>query len=286
MTTENSTRSRTKHRREQVLEMVAEEMSANEIAETFGLSLSTVRRDLGALAKDSRIVRTIGGAVLARRSEMSWHDKIMVETAAKNQIAAKAVELIPDGSVVFLDAGTSVATLASRLAGNRTLTLITSGLSSAIELADGVATVIVLGGRLRRPNASLTGAMANYMLDMVHPQIAFIGCEALDPSRGLNCPDIEVAALKQRIMTQIKQSWILADHTKFDVKETFSYWAQFGNTTGLITDEGSATTYAECISTLEAKGHKVIVAQTSKRSYLDTAPSFSAASTSAARLVH
>jgi len=240
--------------------MVADQRSVEDLAEVFGVSASTIRRDLRALAADSKIVRTLGGAVTAQRLERSWHDKTRVEASAKTHIAQAAVPLVPDGAVVFIDAGTSAAALAARLADNPTVTLVTNGLSAAVAVADGRAALIVLGGKLRRPTAGMTGMMTVSGLDLVHPHIAFLGCEALDPVLGVNCPDVEVAAFKRRLMAQCQQSWVLADHTKFDTTSAFPYWAGLGTSTGVITDSVSATGQATVLEDLRARGHDVIVA--------------------------
>lgn len=240
--------------------MVEQNRSVDDLAVAFGVSPSTIRRDLATLAAASRILRTLGGAVAAPRVEVSWHDKATAQADAKQDIAAQAAALVPDGAVVFLDAGTSVAAVAAKLADNPTLTLVTNGLSAAVAAADAQATLIVLGGRLRRPNAGFTGVLTNYALDLVHPQIAFLGCDGIDPELGLNCPDIELASAKQNMMQRCPSSWILADHTKFARTELFAYWAKLSSATGVITDSVTATSQAGQLDALRANKHAVIVA--------------------------
>ncbi|MCZ0975977.1 hypothetical protein O1L55_41360 [Streptomyces albulus] len=86
--------------------------------------------------------------------------------------------------MVLLDAGTTVARLAHELRARTDITVVTNGLSTLVELADAEVEVVVLGGRLRRPNESLLGTRTDQALRGITPDLAFLGVDGLDPRRG------------------------------------------------------------------------------------------------------
>jgi Mn-dependent DtxR family transcriptional regulator len=66
-------------RREQILQLLqtveSGSLSVEEIAERFGVSFATVRRDLSRLHRDRHITRTYGGVALTGPAELSIHQR-------------------------------------------------------------------------------------------------------------------------------------------------------------------------------------------------------------------
>ena len=260
--TPGAVRSATRVRRRSLMTLLEEPggVSIHQLAHTFNVSPSTVRRDLRALESGRQLLRVYGGAVGLTHTEASWHDKEHTHARAKHSIAVAAARLVDNGDVVLLDAGTSTAAVATLLADNETLTLATTGLSSLVAAADGKAELVVVGGRLRRPNAGITGSFSEMMLDMIQPTKAFMGCDSFDADRGLNCPDFDQATYKMRSMTRTSANWVLADYTKFSVPAAFPYWASLGPGTGVITDQLTLDTNPDVLDRLRELGHDVIIA--------------------------
>ncbi|MPY81591.1 MAG: DeoR family transcriptional regulator [Actinophytocola sp.] len=127
------------------------------LAGDLGVSVSTIRRDLAALAGRGQVMRTYGGAVHSDAVvEKSWHDKELAYRAEKAAIARRAAELVQPGDTVLLDAGTTAGRLAHYLKDRDDVTVVTNGLSALFVLADSTADVIVLGGGARDPYTSET----------------------------------------------------------------------------------------------------------------------------------
>lgn len=232
----NGERSSTADRRRRMVELLGSgDVSVHDLAAEFDVSLSTIRRDLATLAGRGRIMRTYGGAVGHHPAERSWHDKERAQRPEKDAIARVAATLVQSGDVVLLDAGTTVARLAHHLRDRADVTIVTNGLSTLLELADAEVDVIVLGGRLRRPNESLLGTRTEQALRRLTPDIAFLGVDGLDPRRGVNCPDYEQAALKEAMAESARATWVLADHSKLAEPAGFPFWATMPAGTGLVT---------------------------------------------------
>lgn len=237
-------RNATRRRRDLLLaQLRSGEASIDDLAERFGVSASTIRRDLSALASDGRVTRTYGGAIEpGHRRELSLRAKERTHWAEKDTIGRAAAGMVGHGDVLLLDAGTTVGRLAWHLRQRDGITVITNGLSTLRNLADAPGVeVIVLGGRLRRPNEAMLGPEVERALRRYRPDMAFLGADGLEPDRGLNCPSPEQAMLKERMAATAKAAWVLADHWKLSA-EPFAYWAAMPPGTGVITDPGCPPT--------------------------------------------
>ena len=189
-----------------------------ELADQFRVSPSTIRRDLSMLARDGHVVRTYGGAV-----ERSVREKGARFAAEKDKIARQAAELVQDGEVVVLDAGTTTGRLATYLA-HRDLTVVTNGLTAILALAESTSVeLIVLGGRLRHPNEAIVGATVIEQLRHIGADRVFLGTDGLSEQRGLCSPSLEQAHLKHAMLHCARDAYVLVDSSKIGA-EPFHYW--------------------------------------------------------------
>ena len=229
----------TRERRERLAQLLAEQGSQiafRDMQGHFDVSEATLRRDLAALSESGKLVRVYGGAVPARGVESTWREKAASHAESKVRIAQFAAsELVVPGDIVFIDAGTTPAAVARQLAARTDITIVVAGLASLLELADGKVEVIVLGGRLRRRSASFLGQAADHLLDLIAPDVAFLGTDFLDPANGANFPDLEQAIFKSRVIARSARSWFVADESKFGLSAPFRHWTRIEPPTGIVT---------------------------------------------------
>ena len=102
-----------------LLQLLAERgrLSVAEVCQELGVSEATVRRDFNELAAQQLATRTHGGVLatavaydLPARYKSASHD------VAKQQIAAAAAGLVPPGTVVGFNGGTTTSAVARQLA--------------------------------------------------------------------------------------------------------------------------------------------------------------------------
>src|SRR4051794_8578050 len=124
------------------------------VAEEFGVTMETVRRDLAVLERAGHLRRVHGGAVPSGALalvEPGLGERHGTRTEQKRKIAAAALDLLPgvDGSLI-LDGGSTTAALADVLPVDRRLYVATNSVPIATRLSvtTGV-TLHVLGGRVR-----------------------------------------------------------------------------------------------------------------------------------------
>lgn len=215
------------------------ECGIQQLADQFGVSSSTIRRDLTELAREGHVVRTYGGALdSAHGVERTLREKDASNAAEKDVVARAAAEFVEDGEVVLLDAGTTTGRLARHLADRCELTVVTNGVPALLALADSPdIELIVLGGRLRHPNEAILGASAEQQLRHIRPDRVFLGADGLTRRRGLCSPSLEQAQLKHAMLHAGRKSYVLTDHSKVD-SAPFSYWTPLDREHTLVIDDG------------------------------------------------
>ncbi|GAB3210459.1 transcriptional regulator, DeoR family [Marinactinospora thermotolerans DSM 45154] len=227
-------------RHQRLLDAVTEGIQrVEDLADALGVSPSTVRRGLSELEQAGKVVRTHGGAVpVSATTELSWTQKSERNATAKRRIAERAAELVEDGAVVLLDAGSTTTFVAERLADRSGLTIVTNGIGPLWALHDAEdVEVILIGGHVRQRRGSIVGDYARAVLDRVTADIAFIGADGLVPGRGLNCASSELAAVKELQMRSTRHTVVVADSTKIGAAP-FPHWAIVPGPYTVITDEG------------------------------------------------
>ncbi len=160
-----------------------------EIAQEFGVSLATARRDLALLAKAGHIQRVHGGALALRHAppEAPVFLRSSEQSAEKQRIAATAAMRIKEGETVLLGSGTTVEAVARLLARRRNLTVITNSLLVLNVLAATPGnTLTALGGTLRHSKLSFIGPLTRSALSELRACKVVLGIRAIDAD-GTKC---------------------------------------------------------------------------------------------------
>jgi len=188
------------------------------LAEHFGVSEMTARRDIDALEAAGEARRVLGGAisVVSRRHEPPVGERELAGREAKEQISAAAAALVRPGDSIFLDAGTTATAFAGRLAMlDIDLLVVTPNLRAAIALSESDSIrVIVTGGLIRRQEHSLVGADAERTVRGYNVDTAFVGAAGVHLERGLTDYGLEEAEVKRLAIARASRVVALADSSK------------------------------------------------------------------------
>ena len=150
----------------------------------------------------------------------------------------QAAELVGDGAVVILDAGTTTEFVARHLDA-ADVTVFTNGIGAInVLLGKEDVSVVVLGGRLRAVNQTISGAEAEHMLHSVVADFAFIGADAVHPQYGVASRTLEQSRLKTLMMQRARQIVVVADQRKVSTDQ-FNYWSPTPARWRLITDDAA-----------------------------------------------
>jgi DeoR family glycerol-3-phosphate regulon repressor len=206
-------------RQPDILEIARREgkVTVEALAEHFGVTLQTIRRDLTELAEANKLERVHGGAILpSGTTNIQYEERRNLNEAAKLAIARACAEQIPEGCSVFLNIGTSTEAVARQLLRHRDLMVVTNNMNVAGILADNPdCQIIVTGGVLRRADAGLVGNVTTDMIRQFKFDIAVIGCSAMDADGDLLDFDIQEVGVSQSIIAQSRKTYLVADHSKF-----------------------------------------------------------------------
>ena len=235
-------------------------MSVAELADTYGVTTETIRRDLSSLERAGLVRRVHGGVVPADALtvlEIGITDRDRSNSAEKDRIATQALELVPEGGSVVLDAGTTTARLAGLLPLDQELEVLTHSVPIAGRLAGHPAIGLrLLPGRVRATTQAAVGPETVEALRRLRTDVAFLGTNGISVAHGLSTPDHDEAAVKHAIVTSASRVVLLADADKLG-QEHLVRFAELHDVDVLVTDSRAT---ADELAPIEAAGVKVVVA--------------------------
>ena len=215
-------------RQQRILEMMGQEgfVSVAHIAERFGVSQMSARRDLDVLSAQGRLVRSHGAAVPAPATpagregaeyetrELQYDTRRRRQNAAKQAIARSAAALLGPQDNVALDVGSTVLALARELAKGPGLRIFTNHLRVAALLAGTRCEVLMPGGIVRAQELSLCGQTALAQTAQHWFSKAFLGVAGLTEQGGFDSSP-EDTQVKRVYIERADQVILLCDSSKF-----------------------------------------------------------------------
>ncbi len=208
------------------------------LAETYGASLSTVRRVLDDLENRGLVRRHHGGASLIETDVLEQeHDilaRIQKQADRKYVIASLIADCVAPGTTVILDGGSSAFAVA-RLLVEKRVRVITNSLPVATLFGEvGNTETIVTGGSILGRMGMLVGPGCETSLEQVHADLAILGGTGVTEGGVWNHHSLVIAA--QRKMIAAAERTIFAiDATKFG-RKALSLTAPFGPRLTVVTD--------------------------------------------------
>lgn len=221
----------------------------SEISKALAVSSITVRNDFAELEKQGKLKRTHGGAVSLSQSLFvaTPEKRAPVNADAKERIAAKAAEFVADGDSVLIDTGSTALAFARALIAKRDLTVVTNDCSVAdvIERHMPSATIVLLGGVIRRSHRYTYGRLACDALSKLYLDKAFMAANSFMPDMGFMTEFEPESTIKSLFMTHAKKRYMLIDASKlgrysyigFAQLEDFDAVIIDADPTGLLKDE-------------------------------------------------
>ena len=190
------------------------------LAERFGVSMQTIRKDLHFLTQRGVAERSYGGAILAGAvnliPEPAVEMKRAIHPAEKSRIGKLAAAMIVPGDSVILDSGTTTLQIAHHLADHEEITVLTNDLEILTALAQKERiNVVMLGGTVRRKNMAFYGPQAESALDDLHVDKLFLGVDGFDITCGISTHYEPEAMLNRKMVQAARQVIAVTDRSKF-----------------------------------------------------------------------
>ena len=192
------------------------QVDATELAQRFGVSGMTIRRDLAELDEAGQLQRVHGGAIIRRAP--AYGSRSSIRAPEKAAIARAVAHLVEPGAAVGIDTGTTCHAVAAELAHRSDLTVVTNALHAAMTVREGGSRVIVLGGLLT-PELSLVNPGTAQQPPQVHLDLLILGCGGLSIDRGITYFDLTEVEVRRMLAGLADRVVVAADHSKFDRKK-------------------------------------------------------------------
>lgn len=210
-------------RREELLRFLAlnQNSSLSDISSKFGTSEMTIRRDLRVLSEKGLINKGIGN-LYSLNCDPAFDPKYFFRYSAnrpkKLAIAAAAVELIPSGSFLFLDSGTTVLELAKQLSHLDNISIVTNNLYIPMYIAQrpGSTKIDFLGGDVDLPSMSTSSIPACKRVEGYHADLIFFSADGVDLTHGVTTKEYNLIDIKKAMLSHAEKKVLLADSSKMN----------------------------------------------------------------------
>ncbi|MCH4082191.1 MAG: DeoR/GlpR family DNA-binding transcription regulator [Atopobiaceae bacterium] len=251
-------------RQQQIQQMVTEQSTVTiaQIVERFGVSAATARKDLRELEAQGKVRRTHGGAMSIKPNERELRAASSATLAheEKIRIGRAAAELVNDGDVFLVQAGTTNLEFVRALRGKHDLTIVTNDTMISTE-ADALlsdSSVLQLGGRIRFGFHYTEGILpAQEVSELMVPTV-YLCTNAFSFERGFATHRPEQATWLKLLMDHSQRHVILLDSTKMGVSAAVHH-NDLADFDVLVTDTGVSSEYRARIAA-EAPDLEVIYA--------------------------
>ncbi len=213
-------------RQEKILSYLKQEnqITIKKLSELLFVSANTIRSDVEILEKNGGIIRMHGGIALPSSNFTAPTSSIgiryMRNIKEKRAMAQEVIKYIPrdrDFSM-FIDSSTSSLEFVNLLI---TLDIHCTIITHFINIAQIVPptsniTVILCGGTWWAYENCTIGIETLHQLAPYNVDIAIIGCTSIKIGDGIFNGNVETVPIKQTMISNATQTWLLCDSSKFD----------------------------------------------------------------------
>ena len=209
------------------------------LASALHYSSATINRDLNKLEGRGVLKRTYGGVELTESSAaIPLPFRYHLSKTEKLHMCKKAAELIDDGDVIFIDAGTTTEGMAQFLTAKKDLTVITNNISLAARLSESKIQTIVLGGTIVEPPAMIWSAETVDAALLYRADKLFFSSSCATKEGKVYFRENVALLLMKNMMHRARQTFFLVDGDKLseDIEGGIYYFCDFSCFAGVISD--------------------------------------------------
>ena len=210
-----------KEREKSILEIAIREkqVTVRDLARRLYASEPSIRRDLCSLEKQRLLRRTHGGAVLDENALSEIKIPFLIRELEKGdekiRIARKAAALVPDDSILFLDASTSAYAMIPFLAEKKHLLVITNGIKALTKLCESNINCIGTGGNVIHSCLAFVGEDCQQTIRQYNADFCFFSCRGLSDDGRLTDISQPENAVRAKMIAHSKEAYLLCTSDKF-----------------------------------------------------------------------
>lgn len=251
-------------RRSQIAQMVRElgKVFVSDLVKKYGLTETSIRRDLILLEKERRLKRIHGGAISIpgnfRTDTFAEKEKLQIR--AKGNIGKVAAKMVHRDDIILLASGTTtlqiVRHISPELRMNNLITLVTTSLPVANEILTWPSPNLTILGGLYLPDYQATvGPQTINLLNDITADIAFLGADGLTVEVGATTANVLIAEADRKMVDRARRTILVADSSKIG-QAGFVPICPISSFDVLITDANAPTDFVDSVKQI---GVEVIV---------------------------
>ncbi|MDR7306207.1 DeoR/GlpR family DNA-binding transcription regulator [Rhodoferax saidenbachensis] len=194
-------------------------VTVEQLAETLGVTLQTVRRDVQRLADEGMLARFHGGVRVpsSTTENIAHQQRESLNAEGKSRIARAVAAVVPNDCSLILNIGTTTEAIARALLHHTGLRVITNNLNVASILSTNPkCEVIVVGGVVRGRDQGIVGEAAVDFIRQFKVDLALIGISGIEADGTLRDYDYREVKVAQTIISHAREVWLAADISKFN----------------------------------------------------------------------
>ena len=230
-------------------------VALTDLCEQFGVSMSTLRRDIKSLY-DQGLISKQYGFVSSREKERAaepspvkrkapFHERSLIHPQEKETAAKLAAGLVENGDVIFIDSGSTTAFMVDHLRHLEHIVIVTNNLDVVMRAQPYPhLDVYVLPGLYKRSNNSFSLLAESYIYDYYNIAKAFLACSGVSLTDGVSHFDLSERVIKNCTINHTKNCYLLADHSKFGHTAPL-HLCDISTFTAICTDQRPAPEYVE-----------------------------------------
>lgn len=247
-----------RRRHEQIINAVREQgfVTVETLAQQFGMTPQTIRRDINTLNRDGLLHRYHGGAGLPSSTEnVDYTRRQTLCFTEKQSIARMLATHIPNHASLFINIGTTNEEVAKALHHHKRLRVITNNLNVASILSGNRDfEVIVTGGLVRSRDGGIIGEAAIDFIRQFKVDFGIIGISGIDDDGTLLDFDYREVNAAKAIVANSRKVFLAADHTKFG-RNAMVRLGSIQDIDALFTDRQPAAAMTELLSAAGTELH-------------------------------
>jgi DeoR family glycerol-3-phosphate regulon repressor len=206
-------------RQHDILERTRERgyVSIDELAQAFGVTPQTIRRDINQLADQGLLRRTHGGAACDTSSiqNTAYAMRAGQMRDEKQRIADAIAAAIPDHASLFITIGTTTEAVARALQQHKGLKVITNNLHVAAQLSTKADFEVLVAGGTVRSDGGVVGQAAVDFIEQFKVDVAVVGISGIDQDGSLLDFDYQEVRVSQAVIANARQVFLAVDSSKF-----------------------------------------------------------------------
>lgn len=230
-------------RQETIIQLVNEKgyISIEELATTCNVTPQTMRRDINQLAEQNLLRRYHGGAAqVSSTVNSAYAERQVMQHTEKQRIAQSVASIIPNGSSLFINIGTTNEEIAKALLNHQGLKIVTNNLHVAAILSNkSDFQITICGGRVRSRDGGIIGEATIDFVNQFRTDYGIIGISGIEADGSLLDFDYQEVRVAQAIIKNSRTIILAADHTKFG-RQAVNYLGNFESVDTLVTDREPA----------------------------------------------